>query len=557
MELTGDYPVNGKITFTDAGLNALAALIVKEEDASKLNFDGSAQGDVTITGPARNPDRLTALMNIARVELKPLPGTDLARALPNFALSNDGPVRIALTASSLRIETARFKAPQTDLTIDGTVALTEHAPLDFHVRGDVNAALASTFNADLTSSGALTLNATVRGGWLTPDFSGRAALRNGNFHYAQFSNGLTNANGEIVFSGTRANIESFTAESGGGKVDASGFAAVTNGQFAFRIETRTHAVRVRYPEGVSSISDAALTFAGTSQRSEASGVITIHRVAINPKADAATILAATASPVQTSAPRAGLIANVNLDIQVETAPDVEFETSVAQSIQADANLRVRGTATNPALLGRVNITQGELLFFGNKYTINQGSISFFNPARIDPILNIDLETKARGVDVILTVSGPLNKLNVNYRSDPPLQFSDIVALLATGRSPTDPSLGWGVTGPSSGFSDLGASALLGAALANPTSDRLQRFFGVSRIKIDPQLTGITGSPEARLTVEQQVTPDILFTYISDVSSTSTQLFRVEYSLSRQWSAILIREENGYLALDFAFKKRFK
>jgi translocation and assembly module TamB len=397
----------------------------------------------------------------------------------------------------------------------------------------------------------------VRGGWLTPDFSGRATLRNGNFHYAQFSNGLNNANGEIVFSGTRANIESFTAESGGGKVDASGFAALTNGQLAFRIETRTHGVRVRYPEGVSSISDANLTFAGTSQRSEASGVITIHRVAINPKADAATILAATASPVQTAAPRAGLIANVNLDIQVETAPDVEFETSVAQSIQADANLRVRGTATNPALLGRVNITEGELLFFGNKYTINQGSISFFNPARIDPILNIDLETKARGVDVILTVSGPLNKLNVNYRSDPPLQFGDIVALLATGRAPTDPSLGWGVTGPSSGFSDLGASALLGAALANPTSDRLQRFFGVSRIKIDPQLTGITGSPEARLTVEQQVTPEILFTYISDVSSTSTQLFRVEWSLSRQWSAILVREENGYVGLDFAFKKRFK
>ena len=73
-----------------------------------------------------------------------------------------------------------------------------------------------------------------------------------------------------------------------------------------------------------------------------------------------------------------------------------------------------------------------MVFFGNKYSINQGSISFFNPAKIDPILNIDLETKARGVDVILTVSGPITKLNVSYRSDPPLQFSDIVALLATG-----------------------------------------------------------------------------------------------------------------------------
>jgi hypothetical protein len=42
-----------------------------------------------------------------------------------------------------------------------------------------------------------------------------------------------------------------------------------------------------------------------------------------------------------------------------------------------------------------------------------------------------------------------------------------------------------------------------------------------------------------------------------VSSTSTQLFRAEWSFNRHWSAILTREENGYVALDFAYKKRFK
>ena len=104
---------------------------------------------------------------------------------------------------------------------------------------------------------------------------------------------------------------------------------------------------------------------------------------------------------------------------------------------------------------------------------------------------------------------------------------------------------------------MGASALISQAIANPVAGRLQRFFGVSRIKIDPQLQGITGSPQARLTIEQQVTPDILFTYITDVSSTSTQLIRVEWAVNRNWSAILIREENGYVGLDFAYKKRFK
>jgi translocation and assembly module TamB len=113
------------------------------------------------------------------------------------------------------------------------------------------------------------------------------------------------------------------------------------------------------------------------------------------------------------------------------------------------------------------------------------------------------------------------------------------------------------TGQAQGFQQLGASALIGSAIANPVAGRLQRFFGVSRLKIDPQLTGVTGSPEARLTIEQQITPEILFTYITDVSSTSTQLIRAEWSFNRHWSAILIREENGYVGLDFVYKKRFK
>ena len=202
------------------------------------------------------------------------------------------------------------------------------------------------------------------------------------------------------------------------------------------------------------------------------------------------------------------------------------------------------------------MTHGELVFFGNKYTITQGLLSFSDPTRIVPVLNLDLETKARGVDVTLTVSGPISKLNVGYRSDPPLQFADVVALLATGRTPTAATLATD-TGESQNFQQLGATALLGQALANPAADRLQRFFGVSRVKIDPQLTGITGSPEARLTVEQEVTPELLFTYVSNVASTSTQLIRVEWNFSRTWAAILTREENGYVGLDFAYRKRFK
>ena len=562
LTLTGDYPVSVKVAFSNLGLSAVAAAVRGPTGSMKgLNLDGSAAGEVTVSGPARTPDLLTAAVDVTEFELHALPATGDARGVPgtrpNFELKNNGPLRATLGKSVIRVESAHFQGPETDLALSGTVALNSQAPLDLNVQGKMNLALAGTYNADLTSSGELNINAAVRGSYLTPDVSGRAELLKGDFHYADFSNGLTNANGVILFNGRQATIQSLTAESGGGKVEVTGFATITRGLPAFRIEARTRGVRLRYPAGVSTISDADLTLAGTSERSEASGTVTVRRVSINPRSDVSNILEVAAQPMKTEAAGSGVLGNMNLDVQIETAPDAAFQTSVAQSLEADASLRLRGTAASPAVLGRINITQAELAFFGNKYAINQGSISFFNPAKIDPILNIDLSTKARGVDVTLIVTGPINKLNVSYRSDPPLQFSDIVALLATGRSPTDPTLAVRNSGESQNLQQLGASALIGQAISNPTSDRLQRFFGVSNVKIDPQATGITGSPEARLTLEQQISPELLFTYINDVSSTSTQLIRVEWDFNKRWAAIVTREENGYVGLDFAFKKRFK
>jgi translocation and assembly module TamB len=250
---------------------------------------------------------------------------------------------------------------------------------------------------------------------------------------------------------------------------------------------------------------------------------------------------------------------MQLDVQVQMAPDVTFQSSLAENVQAEANLRLRGSALNPAVLGRIVITQGQIIFFGTKFTIDQGSISFYNPVKIEPVLDIDLETKARGVDVILTVSGPVNKLNLTPRSDPPLQFSEIVALLATGAAPTsDPTLAVRQTGtPTQSFQQLGASALLGQALANPVAGRLQRFFGVTKLRIDPSLQGVENNPQARLTIEQQVTPDVTFTYITNITNSNPQVVRVEWALNRTWSVVALREENGLFGIDFLYKKRFK
>jgi translocation and assembly module TamB len=207
---------------------------------------------------------------------------------------------------------------------------------------------------------------------------------------------------------------------------------------------------------------------------------------------------------------------------------------LAENLQADANLRVRGTASNPGVLGRITINEGKLLFFGTSYKVNTGTIGFYNPVRVEPILDLSLETTAKGVDVVLQVTGPVDNMKLSYTSDPPLQFQEIIGLLAAGSTPTsDPTLlANQPSQPPQNFQQMGESALVGKAVADPVASQLQRVFGVSQFKIDPTLT-----------------------YVTPLNSSNTQTIRVEWALNPQWSAVAMRDENGVFSVSFLYKKQ--
>src|ERR1035441_11058874 len=79
------------------------------------------------------------------------------------------------------------------------------------------------------------------------------------------------------------------------------------------LHARAQQVRVRYPEGVSTVADADLDFTGSSDRSTLSGSVTIVRTAFNPNSDFSSLLAKSAEPVQTASARTGLLGGLNFD----------------------------------------------------------------------------------------------------------------------------------------------------------------------------------------------------------------------------------------------------
>jgi translocation and assembly module TamB len=283
----------------------------------------------------------------------------------------------------------------------------------------------------------------------------------------------------------------------------------------------------------------------------------VTRAAVSPRTDVGSLLASTVRPVSAPSEPNEYLRGIQFDVHIESASGLEVETSMTHNIQADANLRLRGTPDRPALVGSISVNSGQIEFFGNKYTINRGEVNFYNASRIEPVIDMQLETQVRGITVNISFSGSLNKLNFSYRSDPPLEGNEIIALLAVGRTPSAAGpLASTQSTTNTSYLATGSNALLGQAIA-PVSGRLQKFFGVSHIKIDPQLTDVTAIPQARLTFEQQVSSDITLTYITNLAVTNQQIVRIEWDLNKRWSVVALRDENGAFGIDVQYKKRFK
>jgi translocation and assembly module TamB len=557
VRLEGDDPVSGAITFSRIDVAQLRPWL--SANAASLPVAGFAEGGIRIEGPAMKPEALRAELRLPTVELRPAPVSEGGPVVPStLALRNQGPIVATVANGIVNLESVRLVGRVTDVAVTGKINLRDANPLDVRVSGKIDLAAVHDFNRDFSATGTVTADAGIRGTTGAPRITGRVQFQNAAFNAEGVPNGISNASGVILFTGDRATIQSFTGETGGGKVALTGFAGYEAERLVFQLHAQAREVRIRYPEGVSTVADANLRLTGTSDRSTLGGTVTIRRTGFNPQSDLSSVMARSAEPVETPSARTGLLGGINFDVQVESAPDIQFQSTLTQDLQVDVNLRLRGTLTNPALIGRVNITQGQVVFYGTKYAIHQGSVAFYNQLKIEPVFDIDLETKARGIDITLTISGPLNKLNLTPRSDPPMPFSQIVQLLATGDAPgLDPTLASGVTTAPQGWQQMGASALLGQAIASPVAGRLQRFFGVSRLRIDPTQPGIeTTNPQARVTVEQQITPNITFTYVTVVTSSNPQVVRMEWAFARQWSAVLLREENGVFGLDFFYKRRF-
>jgi translocation and assembly module TamB len=529
IDLVDGYNTEAAIDTSKVPLDPFLALYAPSVPA---DFHGETELHATLSGPLKDQSRLQAHLTIPT----------LAGNYQNLQFANSGPIQANYANARIDLLPAEIHGTDTTLHFEGHVPTANNAPMSVSANGAVNLALLKMFSSGVKSSGELDLHVQAGGPIRNPEMRGTIQIKNGALSTSSAPVGVSKLNGTLDLTKDRVLISSLTGQMGGGEISAGGSIAYAPA-LQFNVALQAKSVRLLYPDGVRTVLGSNLTFTGNLQQASLQGRAVVDSLNFTPDFDLTSFAGQFGGPTIPPA-NPGFADNIKLAVAVQSAQNLSARSSQL-SIEGTTNLQVIGTVADPVIIGRVDLTSGELFFMNNRYQLQRGIITFDDPNQTRPTLNVQVTTTIEQYNLTLTMMGPLDRLTTNYVSDPGLPTTDIISLVYRGQTVQQASA-------------MGTStdSLLASQAASRVSSGLQKLVGISSLQIDPLIGGNNTNPSARIAVQQRVTKNFLFTFSTDVTQPEADIVQGEYQLSKHWSVSVVRNQIGGVSVDGRFHTQF-
>ncbi len=419
--LEHDFPADLNLAFHHLDADSLLRIYF----SGKITGHSALAGTLHVTGPLRHPGDLRTAAQLQSFSVE----------VGHVQVQNVGPIRLEIADQSLLFEDVHLSGSGTDFTAHGKAHLAGAKEVDVRLDGTVNMTLFQLLNPKISARGIVGVNLNATGTIAQPVLQGRLEVQNTFLSHNDFPSGLSDLNGVLLFDRNRIQIEKLTGTTGGGTVALTGSTTYQNGVFQLDFGATANDVRLRYPPGVSSTANADLRLTGNTNAALLSGSVLVTKLAITPGFDFGAYIERSRQTILL-AQSDSLQSRLKLDVHVTTTPELQMQTAIAR-LSGNADLRVRGTAERPAILGRVEVLEGEVTFNGTKYQLERGDVTFANPAKTQPIIDLQATTRVRDYDITVQFRGDAsvaNGLKVTWQSEPQLPQADVIALLALGRT---------------------------------------------------------------------------------------------------------------------------
>jgi hypothetical protein len=517
-------------------------------------FTGAFTGDLSVRAELA-PRTVSAELRLA----------DLRAEYQGKRLANREPVVLALRSGRLEVRSfyLREAGADNELVVSGSVDLTRHPmPLDLRFQSTIAASWINLVVPNLEVTGTVNALASVRGTLADPVLTGEGELRGARFIVPGLGSAVDDVEGVFLLYSDRLVLDGLRARFGGGTVRATGQVALPGSGrgVTYRLDLSAQGVSLRYPACCISRGDAQVSLTSTAQGRQIQGAVNLDRVLYfeNFELDALQlILRGLRRERLQVAETGGVLSSTQINLVIH-GPDVLRVNNNVADLRGSVELSVVGNLARPVVFGSVQLEPGgTLVYADNRFQLERGSLTFANPNRIDPLLDLVLKTQVQSFDITLDLSGPLDRLNAKFASSAQLGDMDILSLLAGGQRVEGEVLPPTAPPSETSASQNVATGFLAGQAATALTSRVGKLFGLDRFRIDP-LSGETGQSVGGVafTVGKRLSKRLYVTYSSDPSSSVPQVWQVEYLAGRQVKLLLTNSGRGDYALDVQWERRF-
>jgi autotransporter translocation and assembly factor TamB len=228
----------------------------------------------------------------------------------------------------------------------------------------------------------------------------------------------------------------------------------------------------------------------------------------------------------------GWIGETQINVRFHGSENILFQNNLAK-MPLDIDVFLRGTVNHPQFLGRIETRKGSVFLRKNEFKIVRASADFIDPNRINPVLDIQAETQVREYQIQLSITGTAERASVTLVSDPALNDTDILSLLALGKKGSE------LRGKGESNVGIGEAASFATGQFQDILERRAKSLtGLDRFQVDPYVSkNDTSVP--RVTAGKELIQNKLFvTYSSNVGAPAPeQNFRIEYILDKHFSLV--------------------
>ena len=529
-------PWNAELIIEPGRYDSIVGSLLKEvpEDL-QFSFDGR----IKMSGDRNNISASAAINH-------------LTLSLLGQTFSNASPVTFLLKNRELSLTAFSVRSGATSFRIEGGLEFGRE--YDLSVEGGSSLAPLKTLSKTISYlSGDADFVFSMKGKWDKPAINGRMNVSNASFGLKGYPSFISSINGSLYIDGDRIVLQKLAGKIGGGDVNISGVLYLAAFDIKrFYLETKMENIRAMISKDFSVDFGGDLLYRGTPEAQNITGHMKINRAKYRQMVEWRSWLLA-AKAIQKPKAELSVFERTELNISISGSENISIDNNMARApVSIKGNMILKGTIANPVLFGRIESTEGYAYFRNNEFTIKHASVDFADPNRIRPIISLTAETTVRNYIITIRLEGEMDRFTLSMSSDPHLEESDILSLLAGGQPGTQ------TKGIEAGIGAGAASSFLTGKVEDVLEERLRTLTGLERFQIEPYVSSKTGAVSTRVAVSKRLIGDKLFvTYANPIGSTQEQVIKVEYLIKKDISLVGNRDEIGGLGGDIRFRFEFK